>query len=47
MKYSKIKTIIVFSTALILLSSCSNKSETKSKANESKSENTSYVFEYI
>jgi|GEM_PF-3195663 len=47
MKYCKIKTIIVFSTALILLSSCSDKSETKSKANESKSENTTYVFESV
>ncbi len=47
MKYSKIRTIIVFSAALILLSSCSNKSETRSKANESKSKNTSYVFESV
>lgn len=47
MKYCKIKTIIVFSTVLILLSSCSNKSETESKENESKSENTSYVFESV
>ena len=47
LKYCKIKTIIVFSTVLILLSSCSNKSETESKENESKSENTSYVFESV
>lgn len=45
MKYIKI--IIMLFVVLILLSSCSNKSETKSKANESKSENTSYVFESI
>ncbi len=45
MKYIKI--IIMLFVVLILLSSCSNKSETESKDNESKSENTNYVFESV